>query len=144
MISFIVAEKSVISKRIPRRPVNGCPIGTFNSINTCFCEDHCIWEACRILNPPQNCLSSINGAKWTWNTVEEAWVAQGKKQVYINQRSDVEDKLNCIKIVKFLFRVHIRPNFYLSNQRKIERFHSDVTCCTDGLTLKSKGILNQH
>ena len=63
---------------IPKPPTSGCPSGTFNSLNTCYCEDHCSWKTCRLSIPPQKCLSNIIGeAVWAWNSQKNAWVAQG-------------------------------------------------------------------
>ena len=57
------------------RPATGCPSGTHESLHTCFCEDHCSWEICRLRNPPKKCFSSQ--AKWAWDAVISAWVALG-------------------------------------------------------------------
>ena len=65
---------------IPRPTANGCPKGTFSNLQTCFCEDHCSWETCRLLNPPQNCLSSMDNTAWAWDSIHDAWVAQGNMQ----------------------------------------------------------------
>ena len=63
---------------IPKRPTSGCPYGTFDSLNTCFCEDHCSWDICRLVNPPNGCLSRIKGEViWVWDNNEDAWAAQG-------------------------------------------------------------------
>ena len=76
--SLITIEETVKEEIIPKRPASGCPSGTFDSLKTCFCEDHCSWETCRLINPPQDCLSRIDGeAIWNWDGVEHAWVAQG-------------------------------------------------------------------
>ena len=64
---------------IPKRPASGCPFGTFDSLNTCFCEDHCSWETCRLISPPSSCLSTLDGeAIWAWDNVNDVWVAQGR------------------------------------------------------------------
>ena len=63
---------------IPPRPYDDCPEGTFNGATTCYCEDHCSWEACRFPHPPHNCLSSMNkDTVWAWDSVKKFWVAQG-------------------------------------------------------------------
>ena len=78
MFSVIANEATIKKEIIPPQPATGCPFGTFDSLNTCFCEDHCSWETCRLINPPQDCLSKIDGeAIWAWDVVEDAWVAQG-------------------------------------------------------------------
>ena len=66
---------------IPQPITNGCPSGTFNSLNTCYCEDHCSWKTCRLSIPPHNCLLNIEGeAVWAWDSQKYAWVAQGNEQ----------------------------------------------------------------
>ena len=78
IFSMITVEERFKVEIIPKRPASGCPSGTFDSMNTCFCEDHCSWEACRLINPPHNCLTRIDGeAIWFWDAVNDAWVAQG-------------------------------------------------------------------
>lgn len=67
-----------MNEMIPKRPDGGCPSGTYNSQHTCFCEDHCNWDTCRLHSPPYNCLSGINEQTvWAWDGVKSAWVAQG-------------------------------------------------------------------
>ena len=62
---------------IPKIPESGCPLGTFKGIDTCFCEDHCSWEICRLINPPYGCLSRIGvEVYWLWDNNEDAWAAQ--------------------------------------------------------------------
>ena len=64
---------------IPKPPVTGCPPGTFNGIDTCFCEDHCSWETCRLMYPPSNCISSISPEiVWARDEIKDSWVAVGK------------------------------------------------------------------
>ena len=66
---------------IPRLPESGCPTGTFNGLNTCYCEDHCSWQTCRLSEPPQKCLRNIAGeAVWAWDAKRDVWVIQGKNQ----------------------------------------------------------------
>ena len=77
MISSILIEHMINESLIPQPTEYGCPPGTFESLSTCYCEDHCSWETCRLLNPPQNCLTSSPEAVWAWNTKENIWVAQG-------------------------------------------------------------------
>ena len=80
-ISLLISTETTINKKsIPKIPDNGCPSGTFKGIDTCFCEDHCNWEICRLTNPPKDCLSRIaGGAVWLWNDNVDEWVAQGNK-----------------------------------------------------------------
>ena len=78
IFSLIAIVESFKAEMIPKRPASGCPSGTFNSMRTCFCEDHCSWEICRLITPPHNCLSRIDGeAIWSWDALNDAWVAQG-------------------------------------------------------------------
>ena len=80
LISFAVIENAVREEMIPKRPNSGCPSGTFDGLDTCFCEDHCSWSICRLTNPPENCLSRGHGKKiWAWDNIKESWVAQGRK-----------------------------------------------------------------
>ena len=82
IIKLISTEKNINESLIPKPPADGCPQGTFNSLNTCYCEDHCSWETCRLLNPPQNCLSNIaNESVWAWDSQKDVWVAQSKYQI---------------------------------------------------------------
>ena len=46
----------------------GCP-------NTCFCEEHCSWEKCRLEEPPKGCIESLGGV-WVKNSVENYWTAK--------------------------------------------------------------------
>ena len=57
------------------RPSSGCPKGTVEGITTCFCEDHCSWEVCRLDRPPYRCLPRINTA-WVWDSEKLFWTAQ--------------------------------------------------------------------
>ena len=82
MISFVIKESMINEALIPKRPEDGCPPGTFDSPNTCYCEDHCSWESCWLLDPPQNCLSNVaNESVWAWNTKTDVWVVQSN---YLN------------------------------------------------------------
>ena len=81
MIYFFV-ENMIKEALIPEPIVGGCPSGTFNSLNTCYCEDHCSWKTCRLSEPPQNCLSDIGAkAAWAWDTQKNVWVAQGINKI---------------------------------------------------------------
>ena len=73
-------ENVINEAMIPEPPTDGCPAGTFRSLYTCFCEDHCSWETCRLSNPPQNCFSNMESeVVWAWDTKKNAWVAQGTR-----------------------------------------------------------------
>ena len=91
IIKLISTEKNINESLIPKPPADGCPQGTFNSLNTCYCEDHCSWETCRLLNPPQNCLSDIAyESAWTWDSQKNAWVAQSKYQIVYAIQKEIE------------------------------------------------------
>ena len=81
-------------------PPDGCPEGTYEGKSTCFCEDHCSWNLCRLDQPNQNCLRKLsktlqNNVTWKWNLNEKYWVAQGiPYKIYI---VDAE-------IVSFIYR----------------------------------------
>lgn len=78
-VSLTFKESAINEILIPKPEANGCPQGTFDGLNTCYCEDHCSWETCRLVDPPQNCLSKIAGeVVWAWGSKQDAWVAQGK------------------------------------------------------------------
>ena len=76
MILFNATGNSIDKTLFLKRPKNGCPDGTFDGMTTCFCENHCSWEVCRLVTPTTNCLISAN-AFWNWNTAKDAWVAKG-------------------------------------------------------------------
>ena len=61
---------------IAPRPTDGCPINTIDGIDTCFCEDHCSWNKCRLAKPPNKCLENTV-FEWKWNLVENHWTAKG-------------------------------------------------------------------
>ena len=61
---------------IPKRPDSGCPSGTYDGMDTCFCEDHCSWNKCRLAKPPNKCLENTV-FEWKWNLVENHWTAKG-------------------------------------------------------------------
>ena len=58
---------------IPRRQKDGCPQGTFDGISTCFCEDHCRWNLCRLDRPPSDCPKV---SRWRLNSEGTYYVAQ--------------------------------------------------------------------
>lgn len=85
---MITTETTIKRKFVPKIPDSGCPPGTFKGIDTCFCEDHCSWEICRLINPPKDCLSRIDGgAAWLWDDIEDAWTAQGNTGLKISHYS---------------------------------------------------------
>ena len=99
--------------RIPSKNEDGCPIGTYGctgktcyNIETCFCEEHCSWERCRILDAPDDCLTSVNG-KWKWNSKKIHWVAQitGMKYQYIYTRFAIRIELGRTVFIRYLFSI---------------------------------------
>ena len=52
-----------------------CPYGLNFKDSTCFCEDHCSFDICRLEIPPDYCLAGINGW-WAWNSIQMYWMAQ--------------------------------------------------------------------
>ena len=58
---------------VPIRPNDGCPKGTIDGITTCFCEDHCSWNVCRLKHPPINCPMVMS---WRWYSEGMHWMAQ--------------------------------------------------------------------
>ena len=65
---FIIIDKYLTKPR----PVEGCPIGTFDGISTCFCEDHCSWEICKLDKAPSSCLPDKN-FHWSWDSESLYW-----------------------------------------------------------------------
>ena len=76
---------------VPQRPNEGCPENTIDyhancstsavssceKLEKCFCEDHCSWDKCYLLEPPQRCLSgSKEESEWFWDSGNNYWVAQ--------------------------------------------------------------------
>ena len=41
----------------------------------CSCNDHCSWDACRLSEPPEECLLNKN-SEWKWDSLKNAYVAQ--------------------------------------------------------------------
>ena len=77
ILSFSI-DNYIKEALIPKPPEHNCPPGTFRGIDTCYCEDHCSWKTCRLVNPPRNCLENIAAeAVWAWDANKNTWVAQG-------------------------------------------------------------------
>ena len=77
--NHIINVDCAVSGLIPR-PSDGCPEGTigFNAPgcpNTCYCEDHCSWEKCSLVNAPTDCFHRTNGA-WSRKSSRDVWVAK--------------------------------------------------------------------
>ena len=73
----------IIQKLIPTRPSKGCPKCTFEGKSTCFCEDHCSWNICRMNTPPKDCPKV---GSWIWDFSGMYWVAQGTHYIISNKR----------------------------------------------------------
>ena len=57
---------------------DGCPRQTkgcseFGCPNTCYCEDRCNWERCKLSQPPKECLRNTNS---TWQQEDNHWTAR--------------------------------------------------------------------
>lgn len=76
---------------LPLRPSDGCPEGTFEGIETCFCKDHCSWRICRLNDPPRDCPKVMS---WQWDSLGLHWVARGKNMDTLNNISifDIKTK----------------------------------------------------
>ena len=82
---------------IPRRTSDGCPNNMghrtfeyhidFPPVDTCACEDHCSWDMCFLLHPPEECLCGTE-SKWYWDARLNAWVAQVVQGNKLTSRSD--------------------------------------------------------
>ena len=42
---------------------------------SCFCEEHCSWEICRLVDAPEKCLNDVESF-WSWDENKYLWVAQ--------------------------------------------------------------------
>ena len=80
-VYFKAINGTSINNLILRRPGNGCPKNTYgcvgkscNSLETCFCEEHCSWETCRLVESPKECLHGMSSI-WIWDTQRMLWVA---------------------------------------------------------------------
>ena len=61
-------------------PRDGCYEGTFEHywkdiVITCFCEDHCAWERCHLIEPPEKCVIGTQN-DWWWDDKQGYWTAQ--------------------------------------------------------------------
>lgn len=69
-------------------PVIGCPkeavhcqmpkaLEKFMCPATCYCEDHCSFERCKLDVPPKGCLNGLPlEPTWSWDSRQNYWVAQ--------------------------------------------------------------------
>ena len=70
---------------IPRRSLDGCPKNKgrrefqyhthLSPVDTCTCEDHCSWDMCLLVHPPEECMCGT-GSQWYWDSGISVWVAQ--------------------------------------------------------------------
>ena len=62
---------------IPRSTQQNCPAySEFRErFGVCTCNEHCSWDLCRSLLPPNDCLAGT-GSVWVWDHLKHAWVAQ--------------------------------------------------------------------
>ena len=70
------------SNLIPKRHHGECPSNTYGnsgddytSPQNCYCEEHCTWEACRLLDSPEDCVRDV-GSFWSWDSKKRFWIAQ--------------------------------------------------------------------
>ena len=83
---YTESENSSISHQmlrgVPNLSEQSCPSNTYgclgnncNGLQTCFCEEHCSWEFCRLVQAPKECLEETK-SDWTWDAKKLSWVAQ--------------------------------------------------------------------
>ena len=51
----------------------------------CTCDDHCSWDLCRLLEPPDDCLLRTN-SEWIWDSLKNAYVAQIIEGIFVYLR----------------------------------------------------------
>ena len=89
---FLIQKAAVngtsYSLDIPRRPLGGCSANTYgcsgndcNRPQSCFCEEHCSWETCRLVDSPGRCLKHVEST-WIWDAKKHFWVAQLGGMIY--------------------------------------------------------------
>ena len=57
------------------RQLNGCPTDTLDGITTCFCDEYCSWDVCRVDEPPKKCPMV---SSWEWNSNQNYWFARSQ------------------------------------------------------------------
>ena len=75
LLSF-VSEFSIKTELNPSYSPNKCPSDTFDGKSTCFCEDHCSWNVCRLGKPTNYCSTNLRNP-WGWDSSRKHWVIQG-------------------------------------------------------------------
>ena len=73
---------------IPRSSGKQCPTNSRykDGLGTCSCEDHCGWDVCRLVRPPNYCILGTF-SEWQWDTKKNGWVAQ----VVLGKLNKLED-----------------------------------------------------
>ena len=72
--SFRIPEKPPLPIECPSNTY-GCSGDSCNRPQSCFCEEHCSWEICRLVEYPEMCLKDVNSF-WNWDATKLGWVAQ--------------------------------------------------------------------
>ena len=69
---------------IPRATNDKCDISATyrKAFGVCTCNDHCSWDICRLLDPPNDCLLGTN-SEWKWDNLKNAFVAQITDGMYV-------------------------------------------------------------
>ena len=62
---------------IPRAANDECLVSATHRarFGVCTCNEHCSWDLCRLLEPPDDCLLGTN-SEWKWDNLKNAYVAQ--------------------------------------------------------------------
>ena len=70
-------DYSVHVDLIPRPNPNQRPkkIEYREGLGSCSCEDHCLWDVCRLVQGPKECLLG-SFSEWKWDNIKNGWVAQ--------------------------------------------------------------------
>ena len=67
---------------IPRASIDACKATYRARFGVCTCNDHCSWDICRVLEPPDDCLLGTN-SEWQWDDLKNAFVAQKIDGMYV-------------------------------------------------------------
>ena len=92
--------------------------GNIFDLSTCSCEEHCAWDLCRLVNPPNKCLRGTR-SQWQWDSFKNAWVAQvieGNK-FYSKNTIRIKPKYLCLpnnveKYLTFILRLTECYNYH--------------------------------
>ena len=81
ILKMLILDDLTHSFQTKPRPASGCPEGTIDGLSSCFCEDHCSWEVCRLDEAPNTCLPE--NFVWVFDTENHLWKSQhsGKFEV---------------------------------------------------------------